>query len=183
MRIFLALPLPPEVMLGLQDGLAELKQRYGQLKVVRSESIHITLVFLGERGEEEVEAVSALLEDPSLAVRRIPASLGGYGQFPPRGVPRVLFCPVIEGAAEVIELQRSVSGILLAGGIRFEEERRPFAPHITLARNKGDRVDGEGVRALFGAERRFTFDRLVLFQSQLRPQGAEYRPLKIVLFR
>jgi 2'-5' RNA ligase len=183
MRIFLALPLPPEAMRGLQDGLARLQQRYDQLKVVRPEGMHITLVFLGERGGEEVEAVGALLDDPSLAVRRIQASLGGYGQFPPRGVPRVLFCPVIDGAGEVIDLQRSLCSILLRGGVRFEEEKRPFAPHITLARNKGSWVDGEGVRALFSAERRFAFDRLVLFQSLLRPQGAEYQPLKTVLFR
>jgi 2'-5' RNA ligase len=183
MRVFLALPLPPEVLLGLQDGLARLQQRYGQLKVVRPEGIHITLVFLGERGEEEVGAISALLEDPSLAVRRIQASMAGYGQFPPRGVPRVLFCPVLDGAGEVIDLQRSASSVLLRGGVRFEEERRPFAPHVTLARNKGDRVDEEVVRELFSAERRFTFDRLVLFQSLLRPQGAEYRPVKTVLFR
>jgi 2'-5' RNA ligase len=186
MRVFLALPLPVETVQGLQDGLAELGRRYGQLKAVRPEGMHITLAFLGERREQEVEAVSALLEDPSLAVPRIQASLGGFGQFPPHGIPRVLFCPVIDGATQVTDLQRSLTGILRQGEVRFEEERRPFAPHITLARNprgKEGWVDGEGVRALFSAERRFVFDRLVLFQSQLRPQGAEYRPLKTVLFK
>lgn len=183
MRVFLALPLPAEAVQGLKDGLAELQRRYTLLKVVRPEALHITLVFLGERRPEEVEAVSALLEDPVLAVPRIPACLRGYGQFPPRGSPRVLYCPVVEGAAEVSGLQRSLIGLLHRAGVRCEEESRPFEPHLTLARNKGQRVDGGEVRALFAAELRFVFDRLVLFQSLLRPQGAEYRPLKTVVFR
>jgi 2'-5' RNA ligase len=186
MRVFLALPLPAETVRGLEPSLAELERRYRELKVVRPEGLHLTLVFLGERQEQEVEAIRALLDDPSLAVPRIQASLGGYGQFPPQGSPRVLFCPVIDGATEVSALQRSLVGVLQRGGARFEEERRPFAPHITLARNprkKDARVDGEGLRERLGAERRFVFDRLVLYQSLLKPQGAEYRALETVLFR
>jgi 2'-5' RNA ligase len=179
----LALPLPGETVRGLQEGLEELRRRYRELKVVRPQGLHITLVFLGEQQEKEVEAIQALLDDPSLASPPIRASIGGYGQFPPQGIPRVLFCPLIDGAAEVAALQRALTGVLNKGGVRFEEDKRPFSPHFTLARNREARPEPQIVRELCGAERRFTFDRLVLFQSLLKREGAEYLPLKTVLFK
>jgi 2'-5' RNA ligase len=186
MRVFLALPLPAETVRGLQEGLAELGRQYCELKVVRPQGLHITLVFLGERREQEVEAIRALLHDPSLAVPPIRASLSGYGQFPPQGIPRVLYSPLIDGAAEVTALQHSLTELLRRGQVRFEEEKRAFSPHLTLARNSRNmeaRPEAQRVRELLGAERRFTFDRLVLFQSLLKRDGAEYRPLETVLFR
>jgi 2'-5' RNA ligase len=183
MRVFLALPLPDETVRGLQEALEELKRRYAGLKVVRPQGLHITLAFLAEQDEKEVEAIRALLDDPSLASRPIQASMGGYGQFPPRGIPRVLFCPLIDGAAEVTALQHALVGILHRGEVRFEEDKRPFSPHFTLARNREARPEPQVVRELCGAERRFTFDRLVLFQSLLKREGAEYLALKTVLFK
>jgi 2'-5' RNA ligase len=185
MRVFLALPLPDETVRGLEEGLAELGRRYRELKVARPQGLHITLIFLGERGEQEVQALRALLQDPSLAVPPIRASLGGYGQFPPQGIPRVLYCPLIDGAAEVKALQRSLAELLRRGQVSFEEEKRAFSPHLTLARNSRNmeaRPEAQRVRELLGAERRFIFDRLVLFQSLLKREGAEYRPLQTVLF-
>jgi len=183
MRVFMALPLAGETVRGLQEGLDELRRQYRELKVVRPQGLHITLVFLGEQQEKEVEAIRALLDDPSLASPPIRASMGGYGQFPPQGIPRVLFCPLIDGAAEVAALQRALTGVLSRGGVRFEEDKRPFSPHFTLARNREARPEPQIVRELCGAERRFTFDRLVLFQSLLKREGAEYLPLKTVLFK
>ncbi len=183
MRVFLALPMPGETVTGLQEGLEQLRRRYRGLNVVRPQGLHITLAFLGERGEQEVETIRALLEDPSLALPPIQASMRGYGQFPPQGIPRVLFCPLIDGAAEVVALQRSLTGVLHRGEVHFEEDKRPFSPHFTLARNREARPEPQIVRELCGGERRFTFDRLVLFQSLLKRDGAEYLPLKTVLFK
>lgn len=183
MRLFLALPLPPEVLRRLGEVAAGLRARSRELKVVQPESLHLTLVFLGERESREAEEVARLLEAPELAVPRIGAALGGYGQFPPHGSPRVLYTPLREGVGQVRELQAALSGVLRGGGIRLDEETRDFSPHITVARSREPRNAPEGLQELFEFEQRFTFDRLVLFQSLLRPQGAEHRPLKTVMFR
>jgi 2'-5' RNA ligase len=190
-RLFLALPLPPQVLQRLSSITGEMREGFPSLKVVRPEGLHLTLVFLGERPPGEAEGVGSLLDSPSLAVPRIPATLGGYGQFPPRGAMRVVFTPVKEGAREVVELQQTLTEVLVQGGIRLEEEARPFrpgstrgfTPHITLARSRGGGADAERLAPLLDFEERFVFDRLVLFQSLLRPGGAEYRALKSVMLR
>jgi 2'-5' RNA ligase len=180
-RLFLAIPLPASALARLEAVLDGLRGR--ELKTVRAEGLHLTLVFLGERQEEEARAVGALLEAPELAVACIPASFGGYGQFPPRGSPRVIYTPVLRGARELIAFQQDLVGVLQRGGIRLEEEGRAFTPHLTLARRGGGPPDLRGLDALLDFEEPFTADRLVLYQSLLQPAGAEYRVLKSVPLR
>ncbi len=175
MRLFLALPLPAATL----ARLAAVSERLGgrQLKVVRPEGLHLTLVFLGEREEAEARAIGELLQAPELRLPRIPASLGGYGQFPPQGSPRVIFAPVREGAREIVELQRSLVGVLRRAGVPLQEEARGFQPHLTLARSGNLRPDLRGLEDLLAFEERFVIERLVLFRSLLKPQGAEYQGL------
>jgi 2'-5' RNA ligase len=180
-RLFLAIPLPPATLARLAAVIEGLGGR--QLKVVRPEGLHLTLVFLGERGEAEARAIGDLLEAPELVVPRIPASLGGYGQFPPRGSPRVIYVPVREGTREIIELQQALVGVLRRAGIALEEEGRPFHPHLTLAREGNGRPDLRGLQDLLAFEQPFVADRLVLFQSLLRPTGAEYLAVRTVSLR
>jgi 2'-5' RNA ligase len=188
-RLFLAVPLPPAVLLRLQEVLARLQGR--QLKVVRPEGLHLTLVFLGEQDEREAGAIGRLLEAPELGVPRIPSSLGGYGQFPPQGSARVVYTAVREGAREITTLQQALMGVLRRGQVRLEEEARGFTPgrtrgftpHLTLARRGAGQPDLRGVEELLSFEERFTADRLVLYQSLLRPAGAEYRELRSVALK
>jgi 2'-5' RNA ligase len=177
-RLFLAIPLPPAALARLEAVLGKLRGR--DLKVVRLEGLHLTLVFLGERDEAEAGAIGSLLESPELSGPPIPASFGGFGQFPPRGSPRVIYTPVLEGAQELIALQQALVAVLRRAGIRLEEEGRAFRPHLTLARRGGGPPDLQGLDELLGFEERFLADRLVLYRSLLQPAGAEYRVLKSV---
>src|SRR5258705_11003161 len=61
--------------------------------------------------------------------------LGGVGAFPPRGAPRALWIGVKSGAEHVIQVQSLLAGRLgRLEGVGIERERRPFIPHLTLAR-------------------------------------------------
>ena len=62
----------------------------------------------------------------------------------------------------------------------IEQEERPFHPHVTLARLKlatGVDVDGFLVRARGKRYPVIPVHEFVLFESRLRPQGAEHSPL------
>ena len=155
--------------------------------------MHITLIFFGELDQRALAVVLGALEDPSLAVGPIAASLGGLGQFPPRGAPRVLYCPIRRGAEEIRELHRRLRAVLLAAwaaagptDVAAEpagpawDEGRPLTPHLTVARGRGGAVVPEDLEAIYRFEQPVTLERLVLLQSILRPAGAEYRPLKTV---
>jgi 2'-5' RNA ligase len=174
-RLFLALPLPPAALARLAGLSGQLAGR--RLKVVRPEGLHLTLVFLGEREEAEARAIGELLRAPELRRPPIRACLGGYGQFPPRGWPRVVYVPVREGAREIVELQAGLVGVLRRAGVPLQEEARGFQPHLTLARGGNLRPDLQGLEELLAFEERFVVERLVLFRSLLKPQGAEYQAL------
>lgn len=189
MRLFLAIPLPPEALRRLESVVAALEGR--DLKVVRPEGLHLTLVFLGEREAEEAEGIGRLLESPELDVPRIPASLGGYGRFPACGSPRVIFTPVCRGAREITALQQALAGVLQRGGVRLQEEARAFTrgstrgftPHVTLARSRGGDPDLRGLEDLLDFEELFAADRLVLYRSILKPAGSEYLALNTVMLK
>ncbi len=181
--MFAALPLPGPVLHRLEETARLLKGRQRELRTVRPEGMHITLRFFGELGEEEARRVQDALDDPALRIESIPAVLSGYGQFPPRGNPRVVWCGLGRGAAEVVAFQKTFEAILARAGFPPDAQERAFTPHITLARvPPGVQVPPGTLESLPPLAEAFPFDRLVLFQSILRREGAEYLPLKIVPF-
>lgn len=178
-RVFVALDLPERVREGLAAwGQAELVDP--ALRPTRSESLHVTLVFLGHREPAEVEAIAAVvrrsgapaplmkLEDPISLPRRRRASLFAL--------------PAPSPAAS--ELQRGLVDRLVTAGLH-EREERDFWPHVTVARV---RAEGGGSRRPRAVTRRpgdlpdglkHPFDpvRLTLYRSELQPGGSRYAPL------
>jgi 2'-5' RNA ligase len=181
MRIFAALPLPAQAVAKLETLGAELKRLYPDLKVVKPRALHVTMVFFGELNQEQVLEVMRVMDSPELKVASIQAVMGGVGQFPPKGRPRVLYCPIQKGGPEISYLYRLYCELLSASGRVSIDEQRDFTPHITLARNKTTRISISEVEELFRFEYSLILDRLVLYQSILRPQGPEYKAMKTVV--
>jgi 2'-5' RNA ligase len=181
MRVFAALPLPPDQVRRLVELSGELGRRYRRLKPANPEGFHITLLFWAELEEHQVRRLEALLDQPW---RRAPitASLGELGQFPPRGNPRVIYRRVEQGSREVIAFQ----GLLVDGvrhlGADFPLENRRFTPHVTVARNRGEIIEPGGWTSLAGPGEAFRIDRCVLYESELLPRGPVYTPLKTIIF-
>jgi len=182
MRVFAALPFSSEIRKLLSEVIDKLGLFYKNLKMVPETSLHITLHFFGEIGEEKTEKLKSALDNPLLAGRIIKASLGGLGSFPVRGNPRVIFCTLKEGAEEVVSFRKTFNAIIHNSGLAAQEEERSFTPHITLARNKQGRIDPHFLNSFDLEQRVFSFDRLILYQSILRSTGAEHRPLKTLIF-
>ena len=181
MRIFAALPLPAQAVKKLEELAAELKARYPDLRSVKPQGMHITMVFFGELNQDQVLGVMRVMDNSELKVSSIQAVMGGIGQFPPQGSPRVIYCPIHKGAPEISYLYRLYYQLLSNTGRLSIDEQREFTPHITLARNKDSRVSLSDVEELFRFEYSLILDRLVLYQSRLRPQGAEYKVMKTVM--
>jgi 2'-5' RNA ligase len=178
-RVFVALDLPERVREGLTAwGKTELVDP--ALRPTRPESLHLTLVFLGDREQAEVEAIAAVvkrsgapapllkLEDPISLPRRRRASLFAL--------------PAPSPAAS--GLQRALVERLVTAGLHGRE-RRDFWPHVTVARvrpeERGSRRPAavtrrpgdlpEGLKHAFGSVR------LALYRSELQSGGSRYVPL------
>ncbi len=178
-RLFVALDLPDAVREGI-DGWSAREVSDPALRRVSPAALHVTLAFLGQRPAAEVDSIAAAVAG---AVPAAPAvELLDPVPRPARGRPRLYALPVRSAGA--VELQSELQARLVAAGL-FEPGKRPFWPHVTVARV---RTEGRGSRrpaviekrpgALPGALREpFLGVRMTLYRSELQPRGARYVPL------
>jgi 2'-5' RNA ligase len=140
MRLFLAFPLPDDVLDRIEEVQAEVP--FG--RPVPRENLHLTLSFLGELDRPEAEALHDGL--CRIAVPAIAVDFEGLGTFG-RPVPSILFAAVA-GNAALTSLHRKLRATAHAAGIMPDRER--FRPHVTLVRFcKDRRPDDAAVLARF----------------------------------
>ena len=167
LRLFVAIDLPEPIT----DVLERMCTGIPGARWTDPEQHHLTLRFIGEVDglvTREIDAGLAELEFEPFTL-----SLDGFGHFPPRGTPKVLWAGV--SPREPVDLlRRSVDRVIHAAGV--EPERRKFSPHVTVARFPG----GAPVQrlqqflaghALYRSEP-FRVDRFHLYSSQLHQDGA-----------
>jgi 2'-5' RNA ligase len=178
-RLFVALDLPATVLAGIEAwGRSALSDP--ALRSVARPSLHVTLAFLGYRPEKQIEEIAAAVGESIAAAPSI--ELRDPVGRPPRGRPRLFALPASSPAAE--SLQAGLGERLVSAGL-YEPEKRPFWPHVTVARV---RPEGRGSRrphavaappGALPAEllKPFRGVRMTLYRSELKPSGAHYVPL------
>jgi 2'-5' RNA ligase len=178
-RLFVALDLPEETRDSLVAwGREQLTDP--ALRTVAPESLHITLAFLGHRPEDEVEAIAAAVRESAAPAPWV--ELRDPEQRPPRGRARLYALPAISPGAEA--LQAGLEQRLVEGGF-YEPEKRPFWPHVTVARVRAE-ARGSRRPAVVSepqgpipeelSEPRLAV-RMALYRSVLQSSGAHYVPL------
>jgi 2'-5' RNA ligase len=141
---------------------------------VPPESQHLTLKFLGEIGEERVDALLARARAKLATVAPFEVALAGFGAFPNAREARVLWLGVAQGSAALAKLARKLDGAARVAGA--ERERRPFEAHLTLGRlREPARVEIERLAAPTAPP--WTVSEVVLYESRLAPDGAHHVPL------
>lgn len=178
-RLFVALDLPEETREGLvgwgREALSD-----PALRPVAPESLHITLAFLGSRPEEEIEAIADAVRESAAPAPWV--ELREPEQRPPRGRARLYALPAISPGTEA--LQAGLRERLVEGGF-YEPEKRPFWPHVTVARVRSEARGSRRPAVVSeppGAipeeleEPRLAV-RMALYRSELQPTGARYVPL------
>ena len=178
-RLFVALDLPEETREGL---VAWGREALGDpaLRPVAPESLHITLAFLGYRPEKEIEAIAAVVAESAAPAPWL--ELRDPEQRPPRGRARLYALPVVSPGAEA--LQAGLQQRLVEAGF-YEPEKRPFWPHVTVARvrpeARGSRRPAVVSEPPGRLPERLTeariCRRMTLYRSELKPTGAQYVPL------
>ena len=179
MRAFIAISVPEFVLQAIAKAQETLRESGLDIRSVRKEGIHLTVKFLGNIDRDDVEQVRSAMERATKAFSPFTLKGEGIGIFPDLRRPRVVWAG-ISGDVEVLNaLQSDLESQLRSLG--FPEEKRPFRGHLTLGRVKG-RLDRtklrEALEALGAFETEFfTAQSVVLFHSDLRPEGAVYSRL------
>jgi len=138
------------------------------------------LRFLGNISEEEAELAGLAMEDAVAGVGPVEVEVKGYGTFPSERRPRVVWLGLEKGGPELSGVFDRLEEALKDQGFGPADKR--FSPHLTIGRVKS----GKGMNRVFdvlSAEAGKSFgeyqvDRLILFKSELRPEGALYTALK-----
>jgi RNA 2',3'-cyclic 3'-phosphodiesterase len=178
-RLFVALELPSRVRSELDAWRLEAVGVREDLRLVAAGSLHVTLAFLGSRPAGDLDEIAGAI---SRSVADSPAArlrLAGVAPVPPRR-PRLFAFDLADPEGGAGAVQAAVSEALASGGF-YKPEKRPFWPHVTLARVKRGR---RRVPPLADSPPPppdpFPSSRLTLYRSTLRPQGAVYDPLHTV---
>jgi 2'-5' RNA ligase len=174
--MFVALDLPAPARSALADWRDELLEGRRDLRPVREEALHVTLVFLGWQDERAAAAIAeaAFGACSGLAAPRLSADK--LRPLPPRN-PRLFALELADEGARASAVQAAVSDALEAGRW-YRPEKRPFWPHVTLARVKrAERRVAPLPSSPAPPGSPFEASELTLYRSTLRPQGALYEPL------
>lgn len=180
MRLFIAIDLDEPAREAICAEQARLMKALGTgraIRWVKPADMHLTLAFIGEADEARTAAVVEIVR-PAVPSAPFTAALEGLGLFPPRGAPSVIWLGIGHGAAEVVAVQRVVSGRLEAIGIA--PDRRPYHPHVTLGRWR-TATPADRQRAL-AAERggeiaRSAVTSVTVYESRLSSGGAAHIPM------
>jgi len=184
MRVFVAVDVGDAVrrevtrVISMLTGKLEAVKTPPKVVWVKPAALHVTIKFIGEVEPAEVERVQELLARP-IDVAPFEIAWRGIGTFPSAKNPRALWLGVINGAAQLAEIEAEVSR-RLAGVNAVELDERALLAHLTLGRVK---MAGAGIdwpKILKAVEVRHVtsaVDRVTLYRSQLSQQGPHYTGL------
>lgn len=141
------------------------------LRVVPARNSHITLAFLGELNEFEVEEVISATASSAAAVTGL--SLGAPAWLPRRR-PRNLVLDIHDDRGELGSVQSDLARELKAG-LEWRESR-PYRPHLTCART-GRGFNPAGSNLPVSPSITFSAASVSVYLSRLQPEGAEYEAL------
>ena len=171
----MALDLPDEARSALVEWRQGALARRDDLRFPAPDALHVTLAFLGHRPEAEIPRIASTAFGSLGALSPARLRATGVRPVPPRR-PRLLAVDLEDEGGGAAAIQASVSGALAQAGL-FEPERRPFWPHVTIARARGRRPAGPLVRTPPPAEP-FVAGVVTLYRSTLRREGARYDALE-----
>ncbi len=185
LRTFIAFPLSERLTAELDRIQRQLKRRLPEHAVrwVQPSSVHLTLFFIGDVLPEMIDPIKGALG--VIAKNAAPFSFvaRGAGAFPSPRRPRVLWIGVDQPDGKPLTVLHSAVNEAMET-LGFKPETRPYHPHLTLGRvHRG--AGGRDVRSIrevmtemqVGRLAEVSVKEIILFQSVLKPTGAEYRRL------
>lgn len=176
MRVFVAVYPPMQVrktaLAAARDAVGDLEER---LRWTPPGKVHLTLKFLGDVTDEELQGLRAALRGVCAQHTPFDASLASIGAFPSERRARIVWAGTGSGSEELRALASDVEAAFVPLG--FARESRAYVPHATLGRVRGKPVK-LGLPAAVPREPGFGVTRVALVKSTLLPQGSVYEILE-----
>ncbi len=182
MRTFIAIELPQQIQNALAKLQEQLKQSGADVKWVEPINIHLTLKFLGEIDEQQLNKIKQVIEEIAADKDAFQIHISSLGAFPHITSPRVIWVGLYSGDKETKEIVATLEGKIEKIGIPKEDHT--FSSHITIGRSRSPKNKENLVQLLnklagiLTAENlEFRISKITLFKSSLSPKGPTYEVL------
>ena len=175
-RTFIALEIPEAAIEEIINLRKDKIGDGGNAKWEVKEKLHLTLKFLGDT---ETYALNSYIEDMKRIISEIKQfelCFNEFGIFRKGGVPKILWVGLNEND-KLKHFAEALDSIFENYG--YKKEERKFKAHITLLRFRGFE-NMEKILSLTEVkipEIKFTANKVVFFESQLKQNGSVYKSL------
>jgi 2'-5' RNA ligase len=177
-RAFLSLNLeePLKIKIAeIQKELQELLNGY-KIKWENPEKFHLTLRFLGDLDENQLDEIKEGLEKSHPGFGRLEFHSDGIGFFPNPRRPNVIFIALGENGNNSDKLVEEIDKVIKKSGIKPDKK---FVAHITLGRFRRENrksVDADNIVEFESFD--VNFDSYYLMESVLDYRGSKYYEIK-----
>jgi RNA 2',3'-cyclic 3'-phosphodiesterase len=181
-RCFIAMEIPGEVQKSLARVISSANlTAVNGFRPVRSGMIHLTLKFLGDTSFELIPALQRGLSEVVSQAQPFEVQVKGVGAFASWDHPRTIWAGLIV-PSELTTMVSSIERMCTLQG--FLPEKRPFSPHLTLAR-VSEHPDREKLEIAIEQLRQYQNTEfgsvlvtgVTLFQSTMGQGGSIYTPI------
>jgi 2'-5' RNA ligase len=179
LRLFVAVDVPAAVRDFLQNTIRPLHEAIPGARWTRPDAWHVTMKFLGSVEPSMRGWVEGVVGEAAAQAERFESRLDALGAFPSPRRARVLWAGLEDPNDSFVKLAGTLDRLLAPA---FPPEKRPFTPHLTLARFKEQATLPEDALAVPVDSDAFAVDRLVLYRSHLQRPHAVYEPLRTFPF-
>lgn len=179
-RCFLAVDFAAFYVDSIEQIIRNFRTQHLNVKWIDPTAVHLTLNFFGSISQGVIDSIKKLLAAPLRNEPPFELYLKAVGAFPNAIRPRVLWLG-IDGEVERLRQTKVLIDECL-NSLPLPKEERAFKPHLTLGRFR------EIPRHNFSLPERvrdfldtkvFLVKEIVLFRSELRPEGPRHTPLEL----
>ena len=151
------------------------------LRLVDEATLHVTLAFLGWMPEKQIPRIIELTRGAIPGGAPPVLAALGVKPLPPRR-PRLFALDLSDAGERAVAVQAAISDALAAERL-YQPEKRPFWPHITLARVKRNAFAPPLESGPSPPAEPWQAAAVTLYRSTLLPQGARYDALERIPLR
>jgi 2'-5' RNA ligase len=179
-RTFIAIKIIPDKKLF--DLISNLKKSLAgeEIRWVENDNLHLTLRFLGETNQFQIDEISKKLETISGKFQPFQFELKGLSVFKKKIQPHVLFVSV-DNDFVLKQLATEIKEMCKIFG--FTAEENTFNPHLTLGRIKHiqNKVDFYALVKKYNETKfqQVIVSEIIFYQSILGIEGPTYKPTKL----
>jgi 2'-5' RNA ligase len=171
-RVFAAIDISEEVREEVRNYIEDLRSGFDGVPVKweKPEKLHITVKFAGSVDEYQLNTFREQIRVLARSLEPFQIRFSGTGAFAKRRGPSVLWLgtAIVEASGDPFEVLGRLS------------EKRPFRPHLTIARIKDPKKAADLIRKHKSSEfesPQYEVSEIVLYESALLPTGSVYTRL------